>query len=393
MATLAIGGGVAAWLVMTAPQTEPEERILATKIVQVIEVSAANRPIRIEAEGSVIPTRSVTVKPEVKGLIVRHHPSLVAGGHIRQGEEIVGIDRSDYDLALSEHQAALEEAKFEVSVEAGRQVVAEREFGLLEKDLEEDDVNRSLVLREPHLAKAKALQAKAQNQIEKAQLNLRRTSVVASFNAVVITESVEIGQLVDSGDSICTLAGTDYFWVEVTIPLEDLKWVQLPNNGESGSSATVRLDVGKGEHVSWPGNVERLMGDLHPTSRMARLVIRVDDPMNLDHRPDEPNRLPLLIGSYVEVEIEAGSLESVLEVPRKALRKGNRLWVVDTESKLQIRQTEIMWPYGESLIVSNVLEAGDKLIVSDMRAALPGMAVNPLPAQRQDSIPVRSETP
>lgn len=365
---------------MTAPKTEPEEKVGAAKIVQTLDVVAADRPIAVPAEGAVIPTRQVTVKPEVQGLVVRHHPALVAGGFVGEGEEIVGIDRSNYELALEEHQAALEEAQFEVSVEEGRQVVAKREFGLLEKDLDDDEVNKSLVLREPHLAKAKALVAKAENLIAKAELDLERTALTAPFNAVVIEESIEVGQLVESGDTICTLVGTDAFWVEVTVPFEDLKWIRLGEGDQPGSKAIVFLDTGNGESVSWAGEVERLLGDLHPTSRMARLVVRVNDPLGRDSGDDEPTKLPLLLGSFVEVKIEAGVLENVIEIPRSALRDGDNLWVVDEEDELQIRATEVMWTQGESLLVANTIGEGEELIVSDLRAALPGMKVNPQPA-------------
>ncbi len=105
----------------------------------------------------------------------------------------------------------LEQARFEREVESGRQVIAKREWDELQSDLDMEDVNRSLVLREPHLRRAEALMEKATNDIEVAELQLSRTVIKAPFNAMVVEESVEVGQLVSPSSEICELVGTDEF--------------------------------------------------------------------------------------------------------------------------------------------------------------------------------------
>ena len=76
-------------------------------------------------------------------------------------------------------------------------------------------------------------------------------------------------------------------------------------------------------------------------------------------------------------DIEAGTLEDVITIPRKALHD-NKLWLVDDRiNELQIRPTEVLWKSGETFLVKNVLKEGEQVIVSDLRAALPGMKVSP----------------
>ena len=228
LAVLIVASGIVFALLATAPQTAPEEKPRASKIVQVIAVEPHTAKISVTAYGTVIPARRVDIQPEVGGRVLTHHPALVPGGRIAAGEQVVAIDPADYDLAIVERVAELEEAEFELSVEQGRQVVAQREWGLLETDLEDSEVNRSLVLREPHLARANASVDKANNAIAKAQLDLSRTKVTAPFNAVVISESVEVGQLIEPGKTIATLAGTDVFWIQISLPIEDLRWIRFP---------------------------------------------------------------------------------------------------------------------------------------------------------------------
>ena len=374
IAILLVGGVVGVALVWTAPQTEPEEKERAVRIVQVARVMPSTEQITVAAEGQVVPARRVTIIPQVSGLVVEHHEALVPGGLVSAGEELLRIDRSDYELALREKEAAAQQAIFEQEVERGRQVVASREWSLLEENLGEGEVNRALVLREPHLRRIEAMLRMATNEIARAQLDLSRTSIKAPFNAIVLEENVEQGQVVDSGNAICTLAGTDEFWVQATLAVDKLRWIQLPGPGREGASATVVLDTEK--PVEWKGSVVRLLSDLEPTGRMARVLVSVKDPLRLK---EERGSMPLLLGSYVQVRIDAGQLENVLAIPRLALREGNQIWVVDERNELQIRSAEILWTRRDTVLIRNVIEPGEQLIVSHLKAPLPGMKVNPQP--------------
>lgn len=368
-----LSGGVLLW---TAPETQPEDKVRAARMVQTLQVSPTNEPIRVSDHGTVIPARQVVMRPEVRGRVIRQHPALVPGGYLPAGAELIQIDPAEYELALTEHQTALEEARFELDLEKGRQVVAAREWGLLENELMAGDVNRALVLREPHLRRTEAMLRKATNEIAKARLNLSRTTVTAPFNAMVLEESVEIGQLVEPGSQICTLVGTDEFWVRATVPVGMLKWIRLPRPDHPGSAAEVILDTGNGQAMSRRGTVIRLLSDLDPIGRMARVLVRVPDPLGL--QTGNPG-IPLLLESYVRVEMEAGELRNVLNIPRSVLREGERIWVVDSNNELQIRPVEILWPRGDRVLIANCLHPGEQLVVSGLKTALPGLKVDPQP--------------
>lgn len=372
------GGCVGFMLLWTGPETVPKEKTESAKIVQTIPLAPQTRSVAVIASGSVVPSKKVVIKPQVTGQVIWQSESITIGGHVKAGDELIRIDPKDYELALAEVQSNFEQAHFEREVESGRQVIAKREWTELQSELETEEVNKSLVLREPHLRRAEALMEKARNDIEIAELQLSRTVITAPFNAMVIEESVEVGQLLNPGSDICELVGTDEFWIQVTLPFSQLKWVQFPEEGRPGATAQVILDMGDGESVTWKGRVIRLLSDLDPLGRMARLVVSVTDPLDLLRKSD--SKLPLLLGSFVEVKIDAGELEDTLTIPRAALREGNRIWVVGEDHVLKILQATILWRETETVLVSNNLEKGDLLIVSDLRAALPGMKVAPQPA-------------
>jgi multidrug efflux pump subunit AcrA (membrane-fusion protein) len=120
----------------------------------------------------------------------------------------------------------------------------------------------------------------------------------------------------------------------------------------------------------------RLLGDLEHLGRMARLIVRVPDPLGLE-RSDAV--LPLLLGSYVRVEIEAGAVEDVLSIPWSALREGHRIWLVDSEQRVQIRDATVVWRRPDSVLIANALDPGDEIVLSGLRVALPGLEVDARP--------------
>ena len=372
---LSFGGCASLFLLWTGPETVPEEKIASAKIVQTIPLVPQTRSVAVSAFGSVVPSRKVVIKPQVTGQVIWQSESITIGGQVKEGDELIRIDPKDYELALAEVQSNFEQARFELEVESGRQVIAEHEWNELQSDLDMEEVNKSLVLRKPHLRRAEALMEKAKNDIEIAKLQHSRTFIKAPFNAMVVEESVEVGQLLDPGSDICELVGTDEFWIQVTIPLSQLKWVYFPEDGQPGAEAEVILDTGNGESATWKGRVLRLLGDLDPLGRMARLVVSVTDPLELRRKSD--SKFPLLLGSYVEVKIDAGELKDTLTIPRAALREGNKIWVVGDNHLLRILPATVLWPEKETVLISNNLEKGDQLIVSDLQVALPGMAVAP----------------
>jgi len=315
---LGFGGCASLLLLWTGPETVPEENTGSAKIVQTIPLVPQTRSVAVSAFGSVVPSRKVVIKPQVAGQVIWQSESITIGGHVKAGDELIRIDPNDYELALAEVQSNFEQARFEREVESGRQVIAEHEWNELQSDLDMEEVNKSLVLREPHLRRAEALMEKARNDIEIAELQRSRTVIMAPFNAMVVEESVEVGQLLDPGSDICELVGTDEFWIQVTLPFSDLKWVQFPEEGRPGAEAQVILDTGDGDSVAWQGGVLRLLSDLDPLGRMARLIVSVTDPLAL--RQDSASKMPLLLGSYVEARIDAGELEETLRIPHAALR-------------------------------------------------------------------------
>jgi RND family efflux transporter MFP subunit len=366
---IAVGMGLAEYIKKTSPRAQKRVPVKTIPRVETLALFPDHHQVIVDAMGSVVPAREVTLKSRVSGQVKSIHPEFVDGGFIRQGERILKIDPQDYQLALARRQSQLTNAQYELKVEMGFQEVAQREWALLNSGKPADPADVELALRKPHLAKAQSDLAAAQAELEQAKLSLSRTDILAPFNTIVRTKHVEIGSQISTQDALAELVGTDAYWIRVSLPVDRLRWIRIPiNRSDTGAPATVHY---RGFQRS--GQVIRLLGDLEPQGRMARLLVVVEDPLGRnDPKADDP---PLLIGEYVRVAIQGERLTGVYRIPRSALRDNNTIWLVGPDDTLQIQSVETVWRDNRIVLVQNHLQPGDRLVTSDLATPVAGMTV------------------
>jgi RND family efflux transporter MFP subunit len=217
---------------------------------------------------------------------------------------------------------------------------------------------------------ARAMLTAEKAEMQKAQLNLSRTRIRAPFNAIVRTKHVDIGSQVSVQEKLAELVGTDEYWIQASIPVDRLGWIMIPRRPtEPGSN--VRILHRNGYEIA--GTVTKLLGDLGSEGRMARILVEVKDPLNL--KKADNSQPALLIGEYVRIEIEGRTLQNVFRIPRTALRDNSRIWVVNQDSKLDIRPVKTVWRDARTVLLRKGLAPDDQLIVSDLPAPINGMPV------------------
>jgi RND family efflux transporter MFP subunit len=320
--------------------------------------------------GTVIPDREVVLKSRVSGEVVDIHPEFTEGGFLKKDMKLLQIDPLDYELALARQQSAVADAEYALKLELGHQAVAKREWELLSGTQPVQDMEKELALRKPHLDKARAELAAAQAELETAKLNLDRTRIMAPFNAMVRSKSVDLGSQVTPQDSLAELVGTDTYRIQTSIPMDHLGWIQIPGNA-GGSGSKARIIYAQGHECT--GTVSRLMGDLSTEGRMARILVEVEDPLGL--KTKDRDRVPLLIGEYVRVEIRGRKLDGVYQIPRTALRDNSSVWMVTENQTLKIRKVRPVWRDADIVLLQDGFTSIERLIVSDLPAAVEGMPV------------------
>jgi hypothetical protein len=109
---------------------------------------------------------------------------------------------------------------------------------------------------------------------------------------------------------------------------------------------------------------------------MARIVIDVPDPYGIGAASPEKS-LDLAEGLFVEALIEGKILERIACIPAGALRQNSTVWVMNDEQHLEFRDVELVRRERQMVLVHG-LEDGEKLILTYLTGATPGMKLRPM---------------
>ncbi|HKL00801.1 MAG TPA: efflux RND transporter periplasmic adaptor subunit [Desulfotignum sp.] len=345
-------------------ERKPAEK--SAPVVDVMKVNPDRFIAQIRVMGTVQPDREVVIKSQVAGTVIQVAPEFVQGGLISKGQTMVRIDPADYKLAVNKAQNALAQAQADYEIEKGQQLVAKEELKLMARMSPNGIRETSLVLRKPQLEQARAVVASAESDLEAARLDLERTRISAPFHALVLSKAVDAGAMTAAQGTLATLVDVTCYQVEVQVPLDRLDRIRVHET--QGSPARIRsLYAGR----EWEGRVVRTTGAVTEQSRMAGVIIRVDDPLGLGSARGRP---AMLLDDHVEAVIEGQAFDNVFSLPRNLVQEDSTLWIYN-DGRLEIRKVAPVWIENDRVFIQSGLSPGDLVISSDLSAPVPGMAL------------------
>lgn len=368
LTSLAILGAAAlvAFLIhSTEPAVEREGAVKKTAmLVEVTPVERGTWTPTLVAMGRVRASQDLALAPRVSGQVTALDPGFVPGEVVAEGTVLVRLDPTDARAALTRQRSALQQAEAELALEQGRQAVARIERDHIDGPVSAEQ--ESLILRQPQLSSAQARVDSARTAVRQAELELARTEVLAPFEALVTDRAVSVGSLVDPGSILGRLVAVDRFWVELTLPAN-----QLRHLAREGGEA-IPVPVALRDRTAWQpgesrtGHLEGVVRQLDEQTRLARVLVVVDDPLGAE--TDGP---ALLAGAWVEARIPAAPIAGAVRLPRGLLRKDHTVWVNDG-GVLRIREVTVALQDAEYAYVTAGLDPEDLVVTTNLSTVTDG---------------------
>ncbi len=391
-------GAVAIAAIMIRMRPEPPLREPPSRVpfVTTAPAVAGSGAIPVYGAGTVRPRAEIDVAAQIAGKVEWVDPAYQGGGRVQEGQVLFRIDDADYQNRVQQARAnvAAQQVGLLQAEEDARIALAEYElFRQRQPNAATAAEANPLTLREPQLGAARAALARDSAALADAELALSRTEVQAPFSGVVRTEAVGVGQFVAAGQSVGRLYADDA--VEVVVPLSDADaalvptlWQLRAGDGDRRVRATVTTGYGR-RVFSWAGYVDRAEAALDEQTRTIDVVVRVPNPFaggtpvsdgdaatggdaGDDRATEGP---PLLVGQFVEVQIDGVAPESYFTVPRSALRTGNEIWALREGSLVTIVPVEVLQRSDDVVFVTGALSTDQPVVVSGIQIATEGMVV------------------
>ncbi len=354
IAVLALAGtGWLAWH-LTRPATETAggpgaafRRGAPATTVGVATAEKTSIPIVLEALGTVTPQATVRVRPQVSGVLEK--VLFKEGQMVKAGELLATIDPRQFEMALM--QASGQRQRDEAQLESAR-VTLQRFKTLLEQD--------SIARQEVDTQAALVKQLEATVVIDKAnegtaRLNLGYTRVVAPIGGRVGLRTVDVGNVVSSGDANGVALITQVSPIDVVFSVPQDRAGELQQNA-SGSTPmkVVALDrtrittLDTGVFASLDNQVDTTTGTVRAKARFAN------------------SKLNLFPSQFVNVQLQVKTIEDAVVVPVTALRlggSGDYVYVLNAaERTVSLRPVQRGQATAEKIVITSGLKAGERVI-------------------------------
>jgi len=191
----------------------------------------------------------------------------------------------------------------------------------------------------------------ARNQL----LLLSRHVLRAPFSGTVADASLYPSSMARAGSPVATIACTDRIELELALTPHEAARISR------GTRAVVNI---AGSEDSVDGTVHRIGEAVDEKMQTLPVFVRVTEAASQGLRS----------GSYATVTLSADTIKHAVEVPRKALHEGNRVYVIE-DGALAERQVTVTHTGVETAYITGGLLQGATLIVEPLQDAAVGMAV------------------
>lgn len=365
-----VGSGVLQSIGPTPKETE--ETVEALPVVTAT-VERRDRQLTVVSQGEVTARSEAILGAEVSGRIAYVSPNALPGASFRKGELLYRVDPKSYELRVVQAKANVAQARTSLLREQSEAETAQADA----RDLGLEGVS-DLALRRPQVAEAESRLASAEAALDEAELALSRTEVRAPFTGRVQERLADLGSFVSPGAQLLRIYSTDV--VEVPLPLTDGDLEALNLNigfratGETSGPEVKLSALVAGREREWTAELVRTDGGFDNQTRVLFAYAELEDP----YGSGSDDGIPLAPGLFVTAEVEGQDLGDVLVIPRTALRGADRVFVLEGDDTLRIRDVEVASSNRQEALLTSGLEVGDIVITSPVRGAADGMTVAPI---------------
>ncbi|MXS79881.1 HlyD family secretion protein [Nitrosomonas eutropha] len=337
-------------------RSQPLEVELATVSRGAVEATVVNT-----RAGTIKACRRAKLSPQAGGQIIRME--IREGDRIKKDQVLLELWNTDlqaqHDLA-KQQLATAESRRQESCILADN---AQREYirtqQLVEKGFvsvqRADDASATAKANRAACAATGAEVRRARAQIAVSQANLDRTQLIAPFAGVIAQITGELGEYVTpSPPGIPTPPAVDLIddsCLYVSAPMDEVDAPKI----RVGQVARITLDALPGQ--IFEGKVRRIAPYVTEVEKQARTV-------DVEAEFANPDQAVLLVGYSADIEAIIDHRENVLRVPTQVIRQGNKVWVLDQDSRLEeqtLKTGLANWAYTEVL---EGLSEGDQVLLS-----------------------------
>jgi multidrug efflux system membrane fusion protein len=326
-------------------------------VVTVATAVTQDVPVYLDEVGHTVAREVVSIQPQVSGTITQI--LFTDGADLKKGDPLFTIDPRPYEAQLNAAQANLAQSR------------AALDFARIQFARVQDLVESKAIARQDYDTRKNAVdvgQAQVQQNeaaLESARLNLEYTSIRSPIDGRAGHRLVDLGNVVTANTStLLTIERMDPIYADFTVTESDLSQVQR-DSSRRALRVEVRLPDAPKPEV---GSLTFLDNSVQSSSGTVLLRATVPNP--------ERHLWP---GQFVNVRLILSTVPKAVLVPSAAPQdsaKGPFVYVVKADSTAELRPVKLGQRQGDSVVVEQGLQPGEKVVLNGQLGVMPGAKVN-----------------
>jgi multidrug efflux system membrane fusion protein len=320
-------------------------------------------PVWVEALGTVVPAATVTVRPQVNGVLKQ--VLYREGDLVRAGQVLATIDPASFEMALM--QARGQRLRDEAQLQNARLTLQRFQTLLQQDSIARQDVDTQAALvrqLEAAIVSDKAAEGTA-------QLNLSYTKITAPISGRVGLRPVDAGNLVSTSDTggIATITQVTPIDVSFNLPQDRVPDVQArvarstPMNAIALDRARVN-ELDQGRFLTMDNQIDVQTGTVKAKARFANA------------------KGTLFPNQFVNLRLLLDTVNGAVTVPVTALRQrsqGAFVYVIQQDRTVKLQPVTRGLATADKVAITSGLQPGERVVTEGAdrlrdgaRVALPG---------------------
>jgi RND family efflux transporter MFP subunit len=290
---------------------------------------------QVSAIGTLAANRAVDIYPQVTGIV--SEVDFTPGGKVKAGQTLIKLDDSDQKVAVDRAKIALDDAN-----------------AALDRSQKLAQTN---AITNVALSTARTIAAKAEIDLQSAQLDLAKRTITAPFDGVVGLSDISVGVLATTSKSVTTLDDISTLTVEFQAPERFAGAIAI------GKEIAATADALPGQ--TFKGKIVAIDSRIDPATRQLKMKASL---------PNDSGVLKPGMGVTVAFDIPGEPHPAVPSLSVQWDRQGSFVWKLDGDSVSRVG-VAIVSRHGQSVIVMADLKDGDTVVTEGVQSLRPGSKV------------------
>jgi RND family efflux transporter MFP subunit len=337
----------------------------------VAEVGVQDVPVHRTWLGSITGAQNAQIEARVSGYLMTQEYD--EGSLVKGGQVLFRIDPRPYQAALAQAEAQLAEAVAKAEL---AKITLERQTELFKTQVisaQEFDVATQTAQADI------AAVAAAEAGVEAAQLNLEFCTIIAPFDGIAGKAQAQLGDLVGPGMGTYLTTVSQIQPIKVNFYISEQDYLSAQKTLETAERKPIeergrimKLFLSTGEAYPYQGVFDFLNREVDPRTGTIEVVSLFPNP-----------EFVLRPGQFARVQVLVDTLQNAIVVPQRAVTELQGTYfqvaLVQADNTVEIRNVTPGIRMGSDWVISEGLQAGDKIVVEGGQKLRAGQKITPQP--------------